>query len=92
MAVPRPRRGRRPYTATPAARITSPSTPPGFPGFNFIQDPIEYGINTHHTELDTFDHLVIEDLQQAAVVVAATVYALAMRDEMMPRKGSQPVS
>ena len=63
----------------------------GIPGFNFIQDPIEYGINTHHTELDTFDHLVIEDLQQAAVVVAATVYALAMRDEMMPRKGG-PIS
>jgi hypothetical protein len=58
----------------------------GIPGFNFIQDPIEYGINTHHTELDTFDHLVIDDLKQAAVVVAATVYALAMRDEMMPRK------
>jgi len=64
----------------------------GIPGFNFIQDPIEYGINTHHTELDTFDHLVIEDLQQAAVVVAATVYALAMRDEMMPRKGERPIS
>ncbi|MEE2898033.1 MAG: M20/M25/M40 family metallo-hydrolase [Gemmatimonadota bacterium] len=63
----------------------------GIPGFNFIQDPIEYGVNTHHTELDTFDHLVIEDLQQAAVVVAATVYALAMRDEMMPRK-SGPIS
>ena len=62
------------------------------PGFNFIQDPIEYGINTHHTELDTFDHLVIADLQQAAVVVAATVYALAMRDEMMPRKPERPVS
>jgi carboxypeptidase Q len=59
----------------------------GIPGFNFIQDPIEYGINTHHTELDTFDHLVVEDLKQAAVVVAATAYALAMRDEMMPRKG-----
>jgi hypothetical protein len=58
----------------------------GIPGFNFIQDPIEYGINTHHTELDTFDHLVLDDLRQAAVVVAATVYALAMRDEMMPRK------
>ena len=64
----------------------------GIPGFNFIQDPIEYGINTHHTELDTFDHLVIEDLEQAAVVVAATVYALAMRDEMVPRKGTPPVS
>lgn len=64
----------------------------GIPGFNFIQDPIEYGINTHHTELDTYDHLVIEDLQQAAVVVAATVYALAMRDEMVPRKQERPIS
>ncbi|MDH5759582.1 MAG: M20/M25/M40 family metallo-hydrolase, partial [Gemmatimonadota bacterium] len=64
----------------------------GIPGFNFIQDPIEYGINTHHTELDSYDHLVIEDLQQAAVVVASTVYALAMREEMMPRKAAPPVS
>jgi hypothetical protein len=58
----------------------------GIPGFNFIQDPIEYGIRTHHTYVDTFDGLVLEDLQQAAVVVAATVYQLAMRDEMVPRK------
>lgn len=58
----------------------------GIPGFNFIQDPIEYGIRTHHTEVDTFDHLVLDDLRQAAVVVASTVYHLAMRDEMMPRK------
>lgn len=64
----------------------------GIPGFNFIQDPIEYGINTHHTELDTFDHLLIEDLQQAAVIVASTLYHLAMRDEMMPRKDAAPVS
>lgn len=64
----------------------------GIPGFNFIQDPIEYGINTHHTELDTFDHLLIEDLQQAAVVVASTLYHLAMRDEMMPRKDPTPAS
>lgn len=63
----------------------------GVPGFNFIQDPIEYGINTHHTELDTFDHLVLEDLEQAAVVVASTVYALAMREEMMPRKEPPPI-
>jgi len=64
----------------------------GIPGFNFIQDPIEYGLNVHHTNLDNFDHLQIEDLKQAAVVVAATVYALAQRDEMMPRKGDRPVS
>lgn len=64
----------------------------GIPGFNFIQDPIEYGINSHHTELDTFDHLVIEDLKQAAVVVAATVYALAMREDMVTRKAEAPIS
>jgi hypothetical protein len=41
---------------------------------------------THHTELDVYDHLMLDDLKQAAVVVASTVYHLAMRDEMMPRK------
>jgi hypothetical protein len=64
----------------------------GIPGFNFIQDPIEYGFRTHHTSLDTYDHLVLEDLTQAAVVVAATVYHLAMRDEMMPRKAGPPTT
>lgn len=64
----------------------------GIPGFNFIQDPIEYGINTHHTEMDTYDHLVLDDLRQAAVVVASTVYHLAMREEMMPRKEGEAVS
>lgn len=58
----------------------------GIPGFNFIQDPIEYGTFTHHTAADTYERLVIDDLKQAAVVVAATAYHLAMRDEMMPRK------
>jgi carboxypeptidase Q len=62
----------------------------GIPGFNFIQDPIEYGTRTHHTYVDTFEHLVLEDLMQAAVVVASTVYHLAMRDEMMPRKPAPP--
>ncbi|HEY0672995.1 MAG TPA: M20/M25/M40 family metallo-hydrolase, partial [Longimicrobiales bacterium] len=60
----------------------------GIPGFNFIQDPIEYSIRTHHSNVDTYDHLVIDDLKQAAVVVAATVYSLAMRDEMVPRKAA----
>jgi hypothetical protein len=59
----------------------------GVPGFNFIQDPIEYGSRTHHSNVDTYERLVIEDLQQAATVVAWTVYELANRPEMMPRKG-----
>jgi carboxypeptidase Q len=58
----------------------------GIPGFNFIQDPIEYSLRTHHSNADTFDRLLIEDLKQAAVIVAATAYHLAMRDEMFPRK------
>jgi hypothetical protein len=58
----------------------------GIPGFNFIQDPIDYGTFTHHTAADTYERLMIDDLKQAAVVVAATAYELAMRDEMMPRK------
>ena len=58
----------------------------GIPGFNFIQDPIEYSTRTHHTFADRYERLVIDDLKQAAVVVAATVYHLAMRDEMVPRK------
>jgi len=64
----------------------------GIPGFNFIQDPIAYGTMTHHTFLDVYDHLELDDLQQAAVVVAATVYHLAMRDEMMPRKPATPAT
>jgi len=62
----------------------------GVPGFNFIQDPIEYGTRTHHTDADTFERLVLDDLKQAATVVAFTVYHLATRDEMMPRKPPPP--
>jgi hypothetical protein len=58
----------------------------GIPGFAFVQDPIEYSSRTHHTYADRYERLVIDDLKQAAVVVAVTAYHLAMRDEMMPRK------
>ena len=58
----------------------------GIPGFQFIQDPLEYETRTHHTNMDTYDHLSIDDLKQAATIVAAFVYNTAMRDEMMPRK------
>jgi hypothetical protein len=58
----------------------------GVPGFNFMQDPIESEIRAHHTGADTFERLVLPDLQQAAVVIASTIYHLAIRDEMMPRK------
>jgi carboxypeptidase Q len=57
----------------------------GVPGFNYIQDPIEYGIRTHHSNVDTYERLQIDDLKQAATVVAWTVYELANRDDMMPK-------
>ena len=60
----------------------------GVPGFNFIQDQIEYWSKTHHSNVDTYDALLLDDMKQAAVVVASTVYHLAIRDEMFPRKMS----
>jgi hypothetical protein len=64
----------------------------GVPGFNFIQDPIEYGTRTHHTDADSYERLVLDDLKQAAAVVAYTVYHLATRDQMMPRKPAPPAA
>ena len=58
----------------------------GIPGFQFIQDPLEYETRTHHSNMDNYDHLSIEDLQQAAAVVAAFAYNTAMRADMLPRK------
>ncbi len=58
----------------------------GIPAFQFIQDPLEYETRTHHSNMDTYDHLSIEDLQQAAVIVSAFVYNSAMRSDMLPRK------
>jgi carboxypeptidase Q len=58
----------------------------GVPGFQFIQDPIEYDTRTHHSNMDTYDHLVPEDLKQAAVIIAAFVYNTAQRPDQLPRK------
>ncbi len=58
----------------------------GLPAFQFIQDPIEYSTRTHHTNMDSYDHLIAEDLQQISVIVASFVYNAAMRDEKLPRK------
>ncbi len=56
------------------------------PGFQFIQDDIEYNTRTHHTNMDSYDHLQAEDLKQIATVVAAFVYNSANLDEKLPRK------
>ena len=58
----------------------------GIPGFQFVQDPIEYETRTHHSNMDVYDRLQPEDLKQAAVIVASFVYETAMRDPMLPRK------
>jgi len=58
----------------------------GIPGFQFIQDPIEYWSRTHHTNMDTYERLVIDDLKQMAVIVASFVYNTAQRDDQIPRK------
>jgi hypothetical protein len=58
----------------------------GIPAFEFIQDVIEYGTRTHHSNQDVFDRVQGDDLKQAAVVEAAFLYNCAMRDDMLPRK------
>jgi hypothetical protein len=58
----------------------------GIPGFQFIQDPLDYSSRTHHSNMDVYEELSAEDLAQAAVVEATFVYNTAMRDQMLPRK------
>jgi hypothetical protein len=58
----------------------------GIPGFQFIQDPIEYDTRTHHSNMDVYDRLQPDDLKQMAVIVASFVYMAAQRDQMFPRK------
>lgn len=58
----------------------------GLPGFQFIQDPLEYGLRTHHSNMDLYDRLQPGDLQQASAVMAWFVYNAASRPEMLPRK------
>lgn len=62
----------------------------GLPGFQFIQDPIEYGTRTWHSTMDVWDRAQEEDMKQAAVLMAAFAYNAAMRDEKFPRKAPSP--
>ena len=57
----------------------------GLPGISFQQDPIEYNSHTHHTNLDTYERVIEEDVKKAAAIVASTIYHLSMRDEMLAR-------
>ncbi len=58
----------------------------GLPGFQFIQDPLDYGTVTHHSNMDTYSHAIPEDLMQASAIIATAVYEIANQDEMFPRK------
>lgn len=58
----------------------------GIPGFQFIQDPMAYFTRTHHSNMDNYDHLVEEDLSQAATVIATFVWNTSQLDKMLPRK------
>jgi carboxypeptidase Q len=56
------------------------------PGFQFIQDELEYDSRTHHSNMDVFDRLQAEDMMKNAVIVASFVYHAANRDQLLPRK------
>ncbi|MGB6991720.1 MAG: M20/M25/M40 family metallo-hydrolase [Thermoanaerobaculia bacterium] len=58
----------------------------GLPGFQFIQDKLDYFTRTHHSNLDVYDHAQREDLIQASVIMASFAYHAAMRDDMLPRE------
>jgi len=58
----------------------------GLPGFQFIQDPLDYMTITHHSNLDVYDHAIAADLMQASAVIASVVYHAATRPDMLPRK------
>jgi hypothetical protein len=58
----------------------------GLPGFQFIQDEIEYNAVTHHTNMDTYERLQPRDCMQMATIVAGFAYLAANRDQMLPRK------
>jgi carboxypeptidase Q len=58
----------------------------GLPGFQFLQDPLNYESKVHHSNLDLYEEAVPDDLKQASAIMASFVYHAAMRDAMLPRK------
>src|SRR5438270_1309600 len=58
----------------------------GIPGFQFIQDPMDYDTRTHHSNMDVYDRIQKGDMMQISAIVASFVYNTAMRDEILPRK------
>jgi carboxypeptidase Q len=64
----------------------------GIPGFQFIQDPLDYETLTHHTNMDVYERISEPDMKQMAVIIASWVYLTANRDQMIPRKPLPPPS
>jgi hypothetical protein len=58
----------------------------GLPGFQFIQDPIEYDTRTHHSSMDVYERLIEDDAKQASIIMATFAYQAAVRDEKLPRR------
>ena len=58
----------------------------GIPGFQFIQDSVEYETRTHHSNMDVYDRAQRDDLIQASIIMASFLYNAASRDEPLPRK------
>jgi hypothetical protein len=58
----------------------------GLPGFQFLQDPLNYESKVHHSNLDLYEEAVPDDLKQASAILASFAYHAAMRDAMLPRK------
>jgi hypothetical protein len=63
----------------------------GLPGFQFIQDVVEYDSRTHHSNQDLYDRIQADDMKQASAIMAAFVYQTAMRDQKLPRKPTETV-
>lgn len=62
----------------------------GLPGFQFIQDPLDYSTRTHHSNMDVFDKLVAAGMRLNAVVMASFLYHATMRDAPLPRESYRP--
>jgi hypothetical protein len=93
-AVPLLKEWLSPYASLGAGRVVAATTggtdhvfmqSVGVPGYQFIQDPLDYGSRTHHSSADTYDHLKAEDLRQASVVMAGMLLASANSDKTLPR-------
>lgn len=62
----------------------------GLPGFQFIQDPLEYSSFTHHSNMDTYERLQPDDMRKNATIAAIFAFLTANRDDLLPRKPAAP--